>query len=225
MWWDRKEKRELQNQLDSNPASPASLFLYFCSSGQPETDWVQRIQPQEPRVGTRQHGSIAWLPPTWRASRLSEIENAINNSQRLLGLIETPKTKPVLQRWVQFLMANHEILDLAGERARRNSILRFSQILFPLIRSIDLLCINYWLFAIKSLKKTISKEHVLISCVCGPWPEMTMVYLVAEEQTIHRKNISPKGDLCTNRTLKMNNQATKRAPPASEILTVYKTCI
>ena len=39
--------------------------------------------------------------------------------KRLLGLIETPKTKLVLQRWVQFLMANHEILDLAGERARR----------------------------------------------------------------------------------------------------------
>lgn len=92
-------KGKLADELDSNSASPASLFLYFCSSGQPETDWVYTEYTATGATcgnPTARFNRVA--PPTWRASRLSEIESAINNSQRLLGLIETPKTKPVLQR-------------------------------------------------------------------------------------------------------------------------------
>ena len=56
-------KRELAGKLDSNSAHPASLFSISVPRDDRKRTGIQSIQPQEPRVGTRQHGSIAWVPP------------------------------------------------------------------------------------------------------------------------------------------------------------------
>ena len=70
-------------------------------------------------------------------------------------------------------MANHEILDLAGERARRLWITLFSNsfpfdpvnryIMYELLTFFHKVEIPF-----PKHKKTISKEDEVISCDCGP---------------------------------------------------------
>lgn len=50
------------DKLDSDSAHPASLFSISVPRDDRKRTGIESIQPQEPRVGTRQHGSIAWLP-------------------------------------------------------------------------------------------------------------------------------------------------------------------
>jgi len=130
----RDTRRE--RELDSNFRLPSSSFSLFLRSSNGITGNGQ-VHSHRPHVANRQHGSIAWVSPTWQSFP------AICNQICYLQL--KPWKQACSGGRVQFLMKNSWNLRSGCRWARSEKWmswrLRFRESSsFLLIRSIDVLC-------------------------------------------------------------------------------------